>query len=65
MFSGKYKAIIAGKDREIEMLKEQLEEKKRDLASARDQLDRIYDIVLGVNAHKLKRPLQELNNGLG
>jgi hypothetical protein len=50
MFAGKWKAIIAGKDREIVMLADQLGEAKRELAHLRDQLDRVYHAALGIGA---------------
>lgn len=65
MFGGKYKAIIAGKEREIELLTQQLNENKTELSHTRTQLERIYDAVLNLNATKLKRPLGGEPNGLG
>ena len=50
MFGGKYKAIIAGKDREILSLERQLTEAKTELAHLRDQLDRVYHAALGLGA---------------
>jgi len=67
MFGGKWKAIIAGKDRELELISTQLEEAKRELAHLRDQLDRVYHAALGVGASKglINRPDGRKSNGLG
>lgn len=50
MFGGRLKAIIAGKDREIELLVTQLEAVTRERAHLREQLDRVYHAALGVGA---------------
>jgi hypothetical protein len=69
MFGGKLKAVIAGKDREIEMLGAQLAEAKRELAHLRDQLDRVYHAALGIGAAGknggINRPAGRNDNGLG
>ncbi len=67
MFQGKNKAIIAGKDREIELITEQRDEAKKEVIHLREQLDRVYASVLGLNTEaKLKRPDQGDNrNALG
>ena len=59
MFGGKYKAIIAGKDRELELIETQLCEAKQELAHLRDQLDRVYHAALGLGAsgkREINRP---------
>ena len=67
MFVGKNRAIIAGKEREIELISTQLAEAKRELLHVREQLDRVYSAVLGLHTDKLKRPLQgkEMRDELG
>ena len=50
MLGGRLKAIIAGKNREIELITIQLESKTREVAHLRDQLDRVYHAALGVGA---------------
>ena len=47
MFGGRLKAIIAGKDRELELISAQLETKTREVDHLRDQIDRLYHTLLG------------------
>lgn len=71
MFGGRLKAIIAGKDRELELLYLQLNEAKQEVAHLRDQLDRVYHAALGIGAtgkREINRPTTTQGmseNGLG
>ena len=47
MFGGRLKAVIAGKDRELQLITTQLVEAKTEVAHLRDQIDRLYHTLLG------------------
>ena len=49
MFGGRLKAVIAGKDRELELITTQLSDAKREVAHLRDQIDRLYHTLLGTD----------------
>ena len=71
MFGGRLKAIIAGKERELEITITQLAEAKREVAHLRDQLDRVYHAALGLGAagkREINRPNVTMGmseNGVG
>ncbi len=52
MFGGRLKAIIDGKDRELEIIITQLESATREVAHLRLQLDRVYEAALGLGSAK-------------
>lgn len=54
MFGGRLKAIIDGKNRELEITVTQLESKTREVARLRDQLDRI--IMLHLESCAVEKP---------
>lgn len=70
MFGGRLKAIIEGKDREIELIVTQLEAKTSEVALLREQLDRLYHTLLGTDrTPTITRPAATTvgmsENGLG
>lgn len=72
MLKGRHKAIIEGKEREIEMLMSQLEESKaredersKEIVHLREQLERVYNAILGLNKVKLNSPKGGSFDGLG
>ncbi len=70
MFGGRLKAIIAGKDREIELIVTQLEAKTSEVSDLREQLDRLYQTLLGADrTPTITRPAAATmgmsENGLG
>lgn len=67
MFWGKYPALLARKEREIELLTAHLEDIKLELTTARKQLDRVYCSILKLDSsefHKLSSD-REIADGVG
>ena len=67
MFGGKSKAVIAGRDREIESLERQLTEVKRERTHLREQLDRVYHAALNLpkSSGGINRPAGSDDNAVG